>query len=76
MKFRHVTLAAATGALMLCGVATAAAEGAPRVTTSDNDTGRSVDLRKESANLTRDMDRKATVPLHMARHLLQHRAGR
>ncbi|MFD7549846.1 hypothetical protein ACFV0R_05835 [Streptomyces sp. NPDC059578] len=77
MKFRHATLAAATGALMMCGAVTAeAADGTPRVTTSDNDRGRFVDLKKETANLTRDMDRKAVAPVHMAGYLLTPRPSR
>ncbi|MGX2998753.1 hypothetical protein JNUCC64_31550 [Streptomyces sp. JNUCC 64] len=77
MKFRHLTLAVTTGALMACGAAGAhAADGGPRVTTSANDTGRFVDLRKETANLTRDMDRKATAPVAMAQYLLKARKAR
>ncbi|MCX4658249.1 hypothetical protein [Streptomyces uncialis] len=69
MNLRHATLAATAGALMMCGAATAQAAAAS-VTTDSNDQGRSVDLRKETAHLTHDMDRKATTPVHMAGYLL------
>ncbi|MFF2852252.1 hypothetical protein ACFVT5_38950 [Streptomyces sp. NPDC058001] len=74
MRLRHVTLAAATGALMICGAAAAeAAEPAPHFTSEDNDQGRSIDTDKEARQLTHNLGHKASTPVHMARYVLSPR---